>query len=145
IMQAEQIYASQNRDYMAGSGNTTGLAFMIEGSFASPPGPFNDTNAPDISAINDWQAPLAKIMGVKFNTGATLADRTERFIQLQTFPGFQCPDNNDVLMTPFSATSFGTVPFASYSIAFIFTLIPNTPNPYAPRVTNGAYGFGVFG
>jgi prepilin-type N-terminal cleavage/methylation domain-containing protein/prepilin-type processing-associated H-X9-DG protein len=139
IMQAQQIYAAQHKGWMAGSANTSGFHFMSQGSFASPSGPLNDNNAPDITSTNDWQAPLARVMGVKFEEGGTSLQRKDRFVRLMTYPVFLCPENSDLVMTNFSGPNWGTLPFQSYNMAFVFTLIPNTPNPYAPTVTNGSH------
>src|SRR3954452_3999772 len=131
IMQAQQIYAAQNKGFMAGSANTSGLHFMTEGSFAiSPPAnAFSDTNAPAITTMNDWQAPLARIIGFKFEEGGAVADRGKRVLQLLQYPTFVCPDTGDILMTRFSGSDFGALPFQSYNMAFIFTLISNSTPP----------------
>ncbi|MBC8108176.1 MAG: prepilin-type N-terminal cleavage/methylation domain-containing protein [Anaerolineae bacterium] len=139
IMQAQQIYAAQHKGWMAGSANTSGFHFMSQGSFAQPAGQFNDTNAPEISSTNDWQAPLARVMGVKFEEGGTSDQRKQRFVRLSTYGVFSCPENQDALMTNFSGPNWGTLPFMSYNMAFVFTLIPNTPNVYAPGVTNTSH------
>jgi len=130
LMQAQQVYAAQNNGWMAGSANTSGIAFMSLGSFAQPSGPFSDLNAPGYTHINDWQSALARIMRINFNDGASGANRRERFLQLVQHPSFTCPNNTDVLMTFFSGTNWGAVPYPSYNLAFIFTLTPNaTPPP----------------
>jgi len=125
IMQAQQVYASQNNGWMAGSANTSGIAFMSLGSFATPPGPYNETNAPSYTHINDWHAPLARIMKIGFNDGPTAVNRKERFRQLVSHPAFGCPENTDTLMTFFGGTNWGAVPYPAINMAFIFTLTPN--------------------
>lgn len=138
IVQAQQIYASQNNGWMAGSANTSGIAFMSLGSFASPPGPFSNSNAPGYTAINDWQATLGRLMRISFNEGATTADRKQRFLQLVSNQALSCPDNDQVLMTRFSGDDWGAVPYPSYSQAFIFTLVSNA-GPIPRNVTAASH------
>jgi prepilin-type N-terminal cleavage/methylation domain-containing protein/prepilin-type processing-associated H-X9-DG protein len=145
IMQAQQIYAAQNNGWMAGSANTTGLHFMTQGSFAivppTGPGlPFNDTNAPFISSTNDWQSPLARIMGIKFEEGGTVAQRKARILKLMEHTVFTCPENTpDILMAKFggSPADFGALPLQSYNMAQIFTLISFSTPP--PNVSSGSH------
>jgi prepilin-type N-terminal cleavage/methylation domain-containing protein len=138
ISQAMQIYAAENDGYFAGSGNTSGIAFMSLGSFATPPGPLNNDNAPGYVHINDWMSPLARMMKIPFNEGRANADRKERFLRLVSHPAFSCPDNQDVLMTAFSGTNWGSIPYSSYNIAFIFTLVPNA-GPIPANVTPASH------
>lgn len=134
IMQAQQIYAAEFGGWIAGSANTSGIAFMTRGSFAQPSGPLNNNNAPGYTTINDWQAPLARLMKINFNEGPTLNDRKERFLRLVSHPAFTCPESEGVLMSFFSGNDWGSVPFQSYNMAFIFTLVPNA-GPIPPNVT----------
>jgi prepilin-type N-terminal cleavage/methylation domain-containing protein/prepilin-type processing-associated H-X9-DG protein len=140
IMQAQQIYASQQKGYIAGAASTTGYPLLGESNFAVPAGPFSNTNAPGIVHINDWMSPLSRIMGFKFNENGTVADRGERFLQLLTYPPFQCPENFDVVMTRFGTSNpdFGTLPFQSYNMAFIFTLMP-FEGPFPNKVTQASH------
>lgn len=139
IMQAQQVYAAQNNGWMAGSANTSGIAFMSRGSFAVPPGPLSNTNAPGYTHINDWHSPLARIMRIPFNEGPrVIPDRYERFIRLNTHPTFTCPDNVDVLMTLFSGNDWGAIPHTSYAMAFVFTLVPNA-GPIPQNVTAASH------
>jgi prepilin-type N-terminal cleavage/methylation domain-containing protein/prepilin-type processing-associated H-X9-DG protein len=139
IMQAEQMYAANNNGWMAGSANTTGLAFMMNSAYANPPvaNPFTENNAPLYNGANDWHAPLAKTMGLRFDEGSTDDDRKQRWIQFNEAGYFACPENKDVLMSRFTAgnnTDWGAVPYTSYNMAFVFTLV-NSASPRAAGVT----------
>ncbi len=74
ILMAMQIYVSQNNGYIPGGPNTTGAFLFIPTPNDGYPtfggdvdGPYSETNCPEISQDWDWQAPLAKVMGVQFN------------------------------------------------------------------------------
>jgi prepilin-type N-terminal cleavage/methylation domain-containing protein/prepilin-type processing-associated H-X9-DG protein len=126
IVQAQIMYASENKGWIAGSAHTTGFPLLGESNFSVPAGPYSNTNAPGIVHINDWMSPLGQIIGVSFNEGPTVTDRGERFRQLLEYPGFQCPENQGVLMTVFGSNpDFGALPWQSYNMAFIFTLTSN--------------------
>jgi prepilin-type N-terminal cleavage/methylation domain-containing protein/prepilin-type processing-associated H-X9-DG protein len=127
IIQAQIMYASENKGWIAGSAHTTGFPLLGESNFSVPPGPYTNTNAPGIVHINDWMSPLGRIIGLNFNEGPTVADRGERFRQLLEFQGFQCPENQGILMTRFGTSNpdFGALPWQSYNMAFIFTLTSN--------------------
>ena len=114
IVQGMQMYATQNKGYFPGGANSSG-AFLLQ-----PAAPaFSDNNCPEVSQIWDWQAPIAKMMGLTFEQGGTIAERTSRFKQLIDFPGFRCPDN-DVIAQPFGAPSAGVIPMNSYTTAAVF-------------------------
>jgi prepilin-type N-terminal cleavage/methylation domain-containing protein/prepilin-type processing-associated H-X9-DG protein len=143
MMQAQLIYAANNNGWMAGSANTSGYPLIGQNAtFSQPPGPYSDSNAPEIVTMNDWMSPLAKIMRINFNAGPTAADRKQRYLQLSTNPTFTCPENNqDILMTWFSSSGnidFGVLPYPSYGMAFIFTLVPNA-GPIPTGVTSGSH------
>jgi prepilin-type N-terminal cleavage/methylation domain-containing protein/prepilin-type processing-associated H-X9-DG protein len=131
IIQAVHIYASQNNGYFPGSAHTSARFMYIDpGAFPSKPNPqFTDTNLPDVCQMWDWQAPIAKVMGVRFNDGPALADREERFNTLTNFKGFVCPEN-ELLYTDATtgASKMTLYPVGlnpSYNTAAIFHLIRN--------------------
>ena len=74
IGQAMQLYAAQNRGCFPGP-NTSGYHFLTQSSIYKDP-----TNIPEISAIFDWQAPLANVMNVKFDHGNTGAAKVDRLL-----------------------------------------------------------------
>jgi prepilin-type N-terminal cleavage/methylation domain-containing protein/prepilin-type processing-associated H-X9-DG protein len=126
IMQSVHIYASQNNGWIPGSPNTTGFFLFFP--------PYDNNNCPEVSSIFDWQAPVAKVMGIDFNKGGTAADRGERFVRLQTHPAFRCPENLDTIMTRFGTLGpdWGAIPYSSYNMAIIFLFVPNnTPQPFS--------------
>jgi prepilin-type N-terminal cleavage/methylation domain-containing protein/prepilin-type processing-associated H-X9-DG protein len=145
IVQGMQMYAAQNKGYFPGGANSSG-AFLLAPAYS-------DNNCPEISQVWDWQAPIAKVMGIEFEAGATVALRSARFIRLLDFPGFKCPEN-DVIWQPFGAPSAGVVPMNSYTTAAIFQYkrFPggstdeigrqharsdyNVPQGYAPMIGN---------
>lgn len=154
IMTAQQMYAARNNGWMAGSANTSGLHYMTQGSFSTPrPTPYfdwgnnadsdipGDGNAPFINTMNDWQSPLAHAMGIKFNDGSNEYARKQRYMQFNSPGSFaSCPDNVDVVSIRSGTTKdWGTVPFQSYSMAFIFTLV-NSGAPKLPALAGSAKG-----
>jgi prepilin-type N-terminal cleavage/methylation domain-containing protein len=123
IAQAMQIYTQQNNGWIPGA-NTTGkhLWGLTEGQTAA------NAWCPTVSHIADWQSPLGRIMGMKFNTGGALADRKERFTYLMSRPEFRCPEN-DFIATSLDTGSltFPATQLGSYVQAIIFTLYGTDP------------------
>jgi prepilin-type N-terminal cleavage/methylation domain-containing protein/prepilin-type processing-associated H-X9-DG protein len=126
ISQAQSIYQAQNNGWFAGSPVTTGFQFMPTGTL------FNNTNSPTINQIWDWHAPIAKMMGVKFDEGESAAARRTRFEFLNGQPVFNCPDNDGVLMTRFSTSTgpdWGVQQYTSYAMAQTFLALPLASPP----------------
>src|SRR5687768_7726126 len=69
VMQGVMLYVGQNKGFLPGSPNTSGK-FLLNG--------YSDANCPQLSQIWDWQAPIARMLGIQFNEGPTQADRIER-------------------------------------------------------------------
>ena len=130
VTQGMQLYAAENRGFIPGSPVTTGYGLIAPGTTAS------QANVPEISQIFDWQAPIAKKLGVRFNEGPTVADRTERVTRLFNYPSFLCPANKGVLATAFTGAGgedIGAVQYSSYSIPTMFLLVaPGAEPPTAP-------------
>ncbi|MGA2498620.1 MAG: prepilin-type N-terminal cleavage/methylation domain-containing protein [Tepidisphaeraceae bacterium] len=109
------LYAQENRGAILGNAWTTGAFLMPPATPAT-----TESNCPEICQVWDWTAPVAKLMGAKFNTGGSLADRTERFNYLCQFPVFQCPEN-DILAAPYSGSPITvTTKMISYNTASLF-------------------------
>jgi prepilin-type N-terminal cleavage/methylation domain-containing protein/prepilin-type processing-associated H-X9-DG protein len=117
------------------------------GAFLKVPGAkYNDFNCPDVCQTWDWTAPIAREMGINFNAGPSLVDRTQRFNFLSTLPIFQCPEN-DIVVAPYSGSPVRiSTQMVSYNTAVMFqyeyslkgsiaTVQPyiNTGN-YSPRI-----------
>lgn len=122
IAQAMQIYVQQSNGWIPGSALTSGRH-----TFGNAEGQIASNNwCPTVSHMNDWQSPLGRIMGMKFNMGGTLTDRIERFKDLMSREQFRCP-NNDYIATPLGTPNFGTSQLNSYVQAIIFTYLPQVP------------------
>jgi hypothetical protein len=60
-------------------------------------------------------------MGIPFNTGASLPERTDRFIYLMNRPEFICPENDFIATTPPASTpTFPATQWNSYDVAVVF-------------------------
>jgi len=100
IVQAMNIYASQNNNGIPGSPLTT-ARFMYNDPVANTPNPtFTETNCPGVSQSFDYQSPIAKVMGIKFEEGGTAQQRKARIERLRDQPVFTCPEN-EILAIPF--------------------------------------------
>ena len=132
ILQGMQMYASQNSGYFPGSPWTSSRGLFDDpaklgnaGGLRAGIGP---SNCPSVVDIFDWASPIMKVMGVKFNEGATPTDRLiERWGRIRTFPTFRCPENKIL------AGVFGTSPvpvptdtMLSYNTALVFLLQPRS-------------------
>jgi prepilin-type N-terminal cleavage/methylation domain-containing protein len=95
ILQGMQMYVQLYKGSIPGSAWTSGR--HIYGPYPGPA--VNNNNLPSINHINDWQAPIGKMMNIKFEEGPTVADREARFYRLNEYPGFICPEN-DVRAVP---------------------------------------------
>lgn len=124
IAQAMQIYVAQNNGYIPGSPLTSSYHL-----WGKPEGVHATNNwCPTTSSIYDWQSPIGRIMGMKFNLGGTTTDRLERFKYLMQRPEFHCPENNYVALEISSPTlGFGALPLNSYVQSTLFLLVRQDP------------------
>jgi prepilin-type N-terminal cleavage/methylation domain-containing protein/prepilin-type processing-associated H-X9-DG protein len=135
ILMAMQTYVAQNDGYIPGGPNTTG-AFLFDPtppfSFPVFDNQYNENNCPGISQTWDWQAPLAKIMGVSFNEGGDIVSRMQRFHFLMNYGVFACPENQFLAVDYTGDGSFQgaagavvtTDVMPSYVVAEDFLLLP---------------------
>ena len=93
ILQGMQMYAAQNKGSIPGSPLTTARHIFKDPTVPSYDGTFNPTNMPDITTMWDWQAPIAKMMGIKFDDGGGTTSRAKRFVALRDQKAFTCPEN----------------------------------------------------
>lgn len=118
IGQMVNLYATQSDGWLPGSPHTTGVS-------ALPPA--GNANCPIVSHMNDWQAPLAKLMRIEHREGGNFVDRTNRFTTLMARPEFGCPENEMTIASVVSATTAaGSPPITgskspSYIMAVQFT------------------------
>jgi prepilin-type N-terminal cleavage/methylation domain-containing protein/prepilin-type processing-associated H-X9-DG protein len=136
IIQAMHIYASQNNGSFPGGAHTSARFLYVDpGVLPAMDNPqFTDVNCPSVCQAWDWQSPVAKVMGIRFEEGATLAERETRFNALTNFNGFRCPEN-ELLYTDVSsgASKMQLYPVGlnpSYNTASIFHLV-HAGNPAA--------------
>ena len=107
-------HAQENKGDILGNSWTT-AAFLKQ-----PGATYSDSNCPDVCQTWDWTAPVARMMGAKFNQGGTLADRSERFVFLGDYPPLQCPEN-DILSTPYGSSPITvTAKMVSYVTSLMF-------------------------
>jgi type II secretory pathway pseudopilin PulG len=124
ILQAMVAYTTENKGYIPGSPTTSGRFLWLPDWSGTDP-QYSDTNCPVISQCWDWQAPIARMMGINFEEGGTTAERRARFEKLRLFKGFQCAENN--LMAPwFPGSGFqcSTDKLIAYNTASQFLLLP---------------------
>ena len=155
--QMMMLYAADNKGAILGSANTSGVSLWIYG----PTGNFSASTI--YSTVNirpngpmelyDWYAPVATMMGVQLpeTNGAA------RFLKYRTLDQFKCGAAEQILASPFAATSIEAGQLLSYTTAGAFMLLPyNTmgsgftgkvkandpgsgywvlPSGYAPRIT----------
>jgi prepilin-type N-terminal cleavage/methylation domain-containing protein/prepilin-type processing-associated H-X9-DG protein len=152
ILQAMQMYVAENAGFIPGSPNTS-ARHLVQGPTGSAfQAPFSETNCPDISQIWDWQAPLARYMGIKFNEGPGAAERAERMMGLFAERAFRCPEY-EALAEPFGASApFVAAMHPCYATGMVFLMVNqpttggsggrmqafrewNPPPGYVPKVT----------
>ena len=142
MMEAVQIYVSQNKGWLPGSPMTTGgFMFNRDGSEASDNTGtmYSDTNCPNIIQCDDFLSPLADMMNIKFDHGASMASRLSRFLQLTSAGVFTCPQNN-FLSTYYSGFS-GASPAAPTIIMPSYNSNLNLLLPYCGYYTGTTTSF----
>jgi prepilin-type N-terminal cleavage/methylation domain-containing protein len=83
ITQGMMLYANEFNGAIPGSAWTS-----CRHAFPDVNPGVSNYNLDGISHINDWQAPIARMIGIEFNEGRYIVDRRERFAQLMDFDGF---------------------------------------------------------
>lgn len=157
IAQGMTLYTTEQKGWIPGYALGTGLpAYGSNGSNA---------DCKMVSHINDWQAPLAKLLKIPFPEGGSITQRRLRFAQLMSHPAFVCPAN-DAIATPLGTPTFNAMQAASYVVAMQFLYhhkpdsVPNDddtvgevttysfhnpPQGYAPKVNKvGAAASKIF-
>jgi prepilin-type processing-associated H-X9-DG protein len=120
-----QIYASQNNGAIPGSGHTTGRFLFRNPTNGATDPVYSDANCPSIVQHFDWASPIAKVMGMKFEEGATTAQRVARYERLRDMPQFVCPENQ-INNVPYSGgPQFAVGRMISYNTALGFLVTRN--------------------
>jgi prepilin-type N-terminal cleavage/methylation domain-containing protein/prepilin-type processing-associated H-X9-DG protein len=96
ILQATHIFASQTGGYLPGSVYSSSRFMYKDPKAGVETGTYSNSNLPGIVSVNDWASPIAKVMNVKFEEGATAAQRAKRWAQIRDMPQFTCPSNEIV-------------------------------------------------
>jgi len=108
------MYAQKYNGAIPGNAWTSGAFLKV------PRTKFSDFNCPEVCQTWDWTAPIARELGVNFDAGPALADRTKRFNFLSTLPIFQCPEN-DIVVAPYSGSPVRiSTQMVSYNTAVMF-------------------------
>ena len=145
IGQAMNMYASQNNNYIPGSGNTSGRFLWKLSAAATPtcilagsPG-YTVNNLTELNGMLDWMGPLARVMGQKdpsLNAPGTAA-RLQFYVNFQTY---QCPSYVGVLASSSLSGSndIGIIQAPSYNTAMAFLNVP-----YNTYSTDGSFSGAV--
>src|SRR5690348_14077405 len=75
ILQGLQIYSAQNNGAIPGGPWTTARFAFKDPAAGLIDASFNDGNFPSVTTIFDWEAPIAKAMGMKFDEGGSTTSR----------------------------------------------------------------------
>jgi prepilin-type N-terminal cleavage/methylation domain-containing protein/prepilin-type processing-associated H-X9-DG protein len=122
LSQAMNVYAAEWNGAILGNAQTTGSGLYTGnyGAFAS--GISVASNVPEVIQANDWMSPTAKVMGFKFNTGGTAADRIDRFMAFNNYKPFICPENQwmSTAFTGAGGPNFPVHRMISYNAASCF-------------------------
>ncbi len=84
---------------------------------------YNDNYCPVVCETWDWSSPIGQelMIGADFDQGSTTTSRGNRFVYLNNYPGFLCPENNiQSIAYSGSAVNAGTVTMLSYNTAVMF-------------------------
>ena len=141
VLMAMQMYASQNYGAIAGGPTTTG-AFLLDLQNNVFNSNYSDANCPEISGVWDWQAPLAKTMGIAFPEGGDPGSRyggtpnpnnipgytQSRFFLLMALPAFNCVENQFIAVDYRDSVSMPSIRMPSFVTAISFFLLHNNGN-----------------
>jgi prepilin-type processing-associated H-X9-DG protein len=137
------MYANQYGGSIVGSPWTSGAFLMFSNSKPVP----SDSYCPEISQTWDWQAPIARVLGIKYDEGASIADRTTRFDFFSRLPAYQCPENDVVVSSYAGSPVTITTKMISYSTNMWFLYIYSTPantSAYGGDTTDDNYMYQAF-
>jgi prepilin-type N-terminal cleavage/methylation domain-containing protein/prepilin-type processing-associated H-X9-DG protein len=128
IGQAMQIYATDNKGWLPGSGATSGRCFFPDNPV---PPPLQNATPPIITNGNiqglqpiypsDYIAPLAQVMQIHLkedNTNPTDPSESDRFADYVQIPEFQCPTYQGTIARPSNGGWAGPVQALSYVTAW---------------------------
>ncbi|HEY2589542.1 MAG TPA: prepilin-type N-terminal cleavage/methylation domain-containing protein [Tepidisphaeraceae bacterium] len=119
------MYANENKGAILGNANTSG-AFLKNMSPRA-----TDFNCPTVCQVWDWMSPVAYQMGLHFETGGTVAQRTQRWRFLTSYPAFRCPENQ-IDEPPYGPSPIAiTINELSYITAEMFEMVYVPPPKYA--------------
>lgn len=114
IASCMQIYAQTYNGAILGDAWTTGAFLKAPGTH------YSDFNCPYLCQTWDWTAPVAQMMGGRFDQRASISSRTARFEYLCSFKAFQCPEN-DIIVAPYSGSPVQvSAQMVSYDTALMF-------------------------
>ena len=108
------IYAQQSNGAILGNAWTSNAFLKANGA------KYSDFNCPVVCQTWDWTAPVAMLMGAKFDEGGSIADRTDRFDFLCKYRAFQCPENTIVSAAYSGSPVRVTTQMVSYDTALLF-------------------------
>ena len=91
------MYANQYKGAIPGNASTSAAILMPPYA----PNTMVQTKIPEVNQIWDWEAPIAKAMGVKFDEGESTDSQTSRFRTLTQYRPFLCP-SNDIIYSPYT-------------------------------------------
>ena len=127
-------YGEQNRWAILGNAWTTS-AFLDPQ--VKPKPPYSNSNCPQVISVWDWMSPTAQMMGIPFDVGSSLVDRTNRVLFLTSQRAFQCPENNIVTAAYSASLPFVTTLMSSYTTAAYFQVAYSlTGDPSEPADFN---------
>jgi len=118
ICQGMNVYAADWDGAILGSCNTTAVMLYTPGNLY-----YGSPNPPSILQNYDWMSPAAAAMGIPFNDGPLLTDRSQRFNQVMALKIFQCPeyDQNGIVYLSGGLTLPGIIKEPAYCTAMMFT------------------------
>jgi len=154
ILQAMNIYATENREAIPGSPWTTARFLLnpttggLNTSARTDGNLVNNNNTGPVFGAHDWASPLAKVMGIKQQTNSSFAIRKANFEQLTSIDPFVCPDNTYETI-PFGVVNYGVQRTYSYAVPLTFLMRRAPSNSviigfgYAPSFYSPPSDYGV--
>jgi prepilin-type N-terminal cleavage/methylation domain-containing protein/prepilin-type processing-associated H-X9-DG protein len=151
MAQAMQMYVTDNKGWLPGSGYTTGSVFFNEsgGTWTQSTTVTNGNMASVPILPTDWMLPLLQEMGIKLKTmtitpfsPAGDPSESDRYAEYCNEQEFICPAYAGAVSAPYATSpSAGIVQASSYVTAWAFLLTTGSPTPGftgGSRISTGA-------
>ena len=132
LLAAMSVYATDNKDYIAGSPNTSGS--VLFGAHTNDEAGMMERWRWNPIQVWDWGGGLAASMGIKFSTKT----HEQRYLDAVRMKVFKCPSNKVLCMPYENGLNYGAQPMPSYNTSRNY-MWPGKPSLLADQFAGDLY------